>query len=272
LSDGLFVRLSVLAMAALLCAAGCTQSRGASGKWATRLAPAPKGVKLSPPPPADFYWIRARAATIPSRTMGGKLWDEVGGWPDPLVAIYINDREVLRSPTVANELKPVWNDPGGNFTIGGKSVIRVELLDADTVRNKPMGSASHGPPSRDDLTQGHMRFEVFKRAEVVIEVAPAHALFGLGFDYGVFATGVLVHEIYQHSPAGRGGMRAGDAIVSIAGKSTEGMKKGQVKSLFNAVPSKGIEVIVRHKAGTTETMLLLEGPIYPTFQEYGPID
>ena len=256
------------AIVALLALVGCTQSPGASGKWATRLSPAPKGVKLQPPP-KDLHFVRVKAAAIPARTAGGKLWDDVGGWPDPLVAVYINDKEVLRTASVTDELKPVWNEPGGNFRIGPSDVIKVELQDFDAVRNKLMGSATG---KLSEVVDGYLRFEVLKRGEVVIEVAPAHALFGLGFDYGVFPSGVLVHEVYLHSPAGRGGMRAGDNIVSIGGKSTDGMTKGDVKSLFNSVPSKGTEVIVRHKGGTTETMRLAEGPIYPTFTEYGPID
>ena len=45
-----------------------------------------------------------------------------------------------------------------------------------------------------------------------------------------------------------------------------------VRSMLNSVPIAGVDLELKREDGTTVTVNLKEGPIYPTFGEFGPID
>jgi membrane-associated protease RseP (regulator of RpoE activity) len=223
-------------------------------------------VSLSPGPPEDVYWLSLESAKIPAR----KIWDDRGGKPDPFVVLHINGREVMRSASVADSLQPVWKGPQGNFAFDRADEVVLELVDSDPIRSLPMGSATLSPPTAEQLAAGKLEVEVMRHGQVTLAVAPARAMYGLGFDYAVFGDEVVVRRVMKHSPAGRAGMRPGDRIVSIGERKVKGMTSSQVKSVL-AVPLAGVQIIVRHDGGTTEAMTLSEGPLYPLYQEYGSV-
>jgi C-terminal processing protease CtpA/Prc len=119
------------------------------------------------------------------------------------------------------------------------------------------------------MREGVIELEVIKRGVVKLEVDSAHALIGLGFDYRFASDEAKVVQVLTYSPAGRSGMKAGDVIVTIDGEKTKKLGYKGVKSALNSVPAKGVEIVVLHTAGTTETMRLKNGPVYPIFSELG---
>jgi hypothetical protein len=255
-----------------LLACGCSASMGGSDEgFATRLLPPPEGITLEPEPPSDVFFIRIASAEVPARTSGGQLWDEVGGWPDPLVILKVDGKEVMRTSSQEDTIHPTWSEPSGNIRIRASSTLRVEVEDSDAVRNLPIGSAEGGPPSLSDLAEGNMLL-TFEGGKVVLTVQAAHALLGLGFDYQVSASGVIIGKVLEHSPAGRGGMKPGDVLVSIGSRQVSDMKPREVKSALNAVDRKPVDVIVRHKSGATATVKLVTGAVYPLFDEYGSLE
>ncbi|MEZ4441772.1 MAG: hypothetical protein R3B72_21910 [Polyangiaceae bacterium] len=250
-------------------AAGCSPASTAPLK--TNLWPPPEGVKLEPPPPPGVFYLRVRSAKIPLRSQGGQLWDAQGAFPDPFVRLSIGNEELLRTTEVANTLEPVFTDPGANHAIDSGAEILVEVLDADPLLDRPMGRATIPVPGSADLDLGEITIDTGNHGQVVLEVGRAHALYGLGFDYEAYHGRAAVTEVWQFSPASRGGMTVGDEIVAIGEKAVKNLNAKEIRSAINALGSKGAQTTVRHRSGTTESFQLTVGPIYPLVEEYGPL-
>lgn len=254
-----------------LSALACSPARTTSG-WATALEPPAAGLTLDPPPPEHVYWVAIDSAVIPARTQGGQLWDELGGWPDPIVTVEIDGKAIMTTPAAVDTVKPSWSSPRGNIEIANGSVVVVSVTDADALTNLPIGSATGGAPSPTDLSDGRMVFDIGRRGKVVVRVERAHGLLGLGFDYEVVAGRTLVRAVLRHSPAGRAKLAVGDEIVQIGDRSLSGLKSREIRSAINAIGTKPSRITVKHKSGTTESFDVGVGPTYPLLDEYGDLD
>ena len=60
--------------------------------------------------------------------------------------------------------------------------------------------------------------------------------------------------------------------IRVNGKAVKATTPDDVQSLWNSIPMAGLPVTLRHASGATMDVLLKEGPIYPLFDQYGPID
>lgn len=263
-----FARAGLLVLALL--ATACTP--GGKPLWATRLQPAPPAVSLDPKPPSQLVWIHAESAAIPDKAVGGEPWDDDDSGPDPFLVVIANDKEVLSFSSVADSFTPTWgSQPGGNIALDKLRSLRIELRDADGLNSQLIGSAKLTP---DGMSGGlaARTIALRPRGRVKLAIEPAHALIGLGLDYRRYEGGVIITDTLSYGPADRVGIRPGDTFVKLAGKKVSGMRADEIKSIFNAVPIDGLEVVVLHKKeGTTETVTLVEGPIYALLSEYGPI-
>jgi hypothetical protein len=256
----------------LLSSSSCSASLGAKGEWATKLEPAPKGLALEPPPPKDVYWVAIASAKVPARNRGGQLWDEVGGWPDPLAVLYVDDTEVMSAEAASDTLTPKWDSPKGNVRIPDGATLRVEVADDDGLQDLPIGKATHGPPTATDLSEGRMVLSLGNRAELVLRVEPAHGLMGLGFDYQVVSGVTVVEKVLEHSPAGRAGLEVGDQIVAVGDRQLSDASSAAVESTIDSIGNKPTRVVVKHKSGTSETFAIGVGAVYPLYDEYGDVD
>lgn len=256
---------------ALLCCA-CSSATTPQSGWSTQLSPPAKGYVLDPGPPKDVYWVAIASAKIPARTAGGQLWDDVGGWPDPVAVLSIDGVEVMSTAAATDTLTPAWNGPRGNLLIPSDKVLRAELFDQDPVRNLRIGQAQGGAPTAADLSEGKMTLDLGHRAELVLNVGPAHALVGLGFDYEVVADVARVTRVIMHSPAGRAGLQVGDRLMMVGGRELSGLKSREIGDVIDALGAEPTPVIVKHAAGTTETFSFGVGPVYPLFTELGELD
>jgi hypothetical protein len=263
--------MRLLVVAVLCCGCSASTAGGDNDGFATRLQPAPEGLRVEPEPPADVFWVHIAGADVPSRTRGGQLWDEVGGWPDPLAILKVDGKEVMRTSSQTDTIHPSWSEPAGNVTITAASTVTVELEDADTVQNLPIASVEGGPPTPTDLSEGKMVL-AFDGGQVTLRVEAAHPLLGLGFDYEARGGTVIIGQVLAHSPAGRAGMKRGDVLLSIGGNQVADMKPRAIKSALNAVDNKPVALIVRRKSGATTTFKLKSGAVYPLFGEYGPVE
>lgn len=268
-----FLRFRAVLVAALVASAataGCVKNQEVV--LATRLSPAPAGVTLDPPPPTDVYWLRVKSAKVPVRNRGGQLWDELGAFPDPYVRVMLGQEVLLESEVVEDRLEATWTGPGNNCALERGETLVVELRDADALNDRIMGRAEVGVPGRIELDSGTMEIDVGNRSSVVLEVQPAHALIGLGFDYDVYDGRATVTEVWRYGPAGRGGMQVGDELVRIGERDVKASTAREIKSAINAISGSPVTVVVQHRSGTTSNVPLSAGPIYPLADEYGPIE
>jgi hypothetical protein len=263
--------LSTLLLIALLGALGCP---AVYPELATRLrAPAP-GQVLSPPPPDDLRWIRFLSGRIPERTRDGRTWDQVmSSLPDPYARLLVNGKEVLRTNVQSDTLEPTWpQGPAGNFIIKPDDRLRVELWDGNPINDKPIGIREIGRATPEHRSSGRISVELEGGGRIELAFEPAHAKMGLGLWYELRTSTVFVSRTMADGPADRAGVKRGDQILAIGGREVRTMTAGQVRSAFNAVPVKGISLHIRHASGSIETLIVAEGPIYPTFEQYGAVD
>lgn len=80
---------------------------------------------------------------------------------------------------------------------------------------------------------------------------------GLGASGKVMGEWVVVTEILEHSPAQKSGLKVGDAIVSIEGRSAQNKTEAQVLEFLRGYPGTAVELVVRRPGETTDQRIRL---------------
>ena len=241
---------------------------------ATQVRKAVVGQRLDPPPPENMRWIKFLSGRVPPKTRDGRAWDKgFGALPDPYAKLLLNRRELLRTPPQSETLAPTWpSAPRGNFRIVPNDLLRVELWNANTLNDLPIGIREIGHPTEEHRMNAQIRAEIEGGGEVVLAFEPAHAMFGLGFWFELRTNSSFVTRMLEGSPAERVGMQRGDEILRIADRDVKAMTSDELRSALNAVPAAGVLLLLRHPDGTTLTVKIKEGPIYPDYAQYGSLD
>jgi membrane-associated protease RseP (regulator of RpoE activity) len=239
---------------------------------ATPVRPYPTDRELTPPPPADLLYVEFQSATIPPKTRDGRQWDRVGGAaPDVFAQLFVDDREILRTPVASNTIEPTW--PGqkkANYRIPHRSRVRVELWDSNPLNNRPV-CVQRVRELHASAQSGELLVSCDSGARVRLRVAPARARLGLGFSYELRSQSIAVTRVIGESPAARAGLRKGDRLVEIEGRPVAKMEEGEAQSLINSRASVGLKLLVRNADGE-RPVELKAGPIYPTVDEPVSVD
>jgi len=269
----LFAVLALPALAGLLAAlvTGCPAVYPEVG---TRLKVPPQGSLLEPGPPDSLVWIRVISATVPEKTRDGRKWDQVlGSLPDPYAKVFVNGAELMRTTVQSDTLTPSWPDaPRGNYDIPKDAKMRVELWDSSPINDAPIGVKDIGRPTSDEVIDGKYRVELNGGGEITLAFEPAHPMFGLGLWFELRNDAAFITRLMVGSPAERAGILKNEEILMISGKKVAGLSSDEVRSQLNSVPVAGVDLELKREDGTIVTVNLKEGPIYPTFGEFGPIE
>jgi len=227
--------------------------------------PPPAGRELSPLPPKKLVFITFASAKIPAKTRDGRQWDSLGGSaPDPFAKLFLNDRELIRTPVQANTLEPTWPDQKkANYMLPDDGNYRLEVWDSNAINNRPICMKTlHN--ILEDVGPAPVEIECDSGARVVLRIEPAHARWGLGFAYELRTQGGIgITHVVSESPAARAGLAAGDTVLEIQGKQVSKMEEGEPQSLINANADVGIELLLRGANGQERRATVKEGVIYP---------
>jgi hypothetical protein len=243
-------------------------------EYGTRLKVAPKDAILDTQPPESLFWIRVMSARVPEKTRDGRQWDQVlGSLPDPYAKVIVNGAELFRTTVQSDTLAPTWPDaPRGNWEIPKGAKLRVELWDSSPINDSPIGVKDFGRPTPDELVEGKYHTELNGGGEITIAFEPAHPMYGVGFWFELRNDSAFITRFIAGSPAERAGLQKGEEILGINGKKVAGLSPDETRSILNSVPVTGLDLELKRTDGTTVTVNVKDGPIYPTFAEFGQID
>jgi hypothetical protein len=266
-----FLRVAFVTMALAL--VGCPAVYPELG---TRTRSIPPGQPLDPPPPPELRWIKFVSGHVPARTRDGRPW-QANGKASAYAKLLANGVEVFKTSSEADTLDPTWpNSPHGNFKILPTDRLRVELWDSNPINDKPIASRELGVAGDLHVAEAQIRVQfeegIASGGEVVLAFDTAHAVSGLGLWYELRTADCAITRMLAQSPAERAGLVAGDVVLRIAGREIKGLTPDDIRSAFNAVPLAGIKLTVRHADGSTAEIVVKEGPIYPTFEQFGAVD
>jgi hypothetical protein len=164
----------------------------------------PTSGELDPAPPEDLFYLQMRSAKIPKRTRDGRAWDEVGGKaPDPFAIVFLDGREIFRTRPQADTLAPTWpGSPGGNFRVGPRAELRIELYVSNRSSTPHLHGRDHG--YRRGRLHRWSRGPVRQRGDGRARRRTAHAVWGVGAAFEVHFGEVVVTRVDRSR-----GVRAG---------------------------------------------------------------
>lgn len=239
-------------------------------EYGLSLGKAPEMGTYDPPPPDDRVYFEVVSAKIPDKTRDGRQWDEVlGSLPDPFLKITLNEAEVVRTDPESDTLTPSWKEaPRGNFPMRVGDTVRVEIWDANTLVDHPIGVKQ--------VTLGSEMFEVDTTrvkfdggVELEFRLRAAKPLWGFGMRYEVHSGGASITSVMDQSPAMRAGVKSGDKILKLADKEIAKLSSDDVISEMNGAPATGIKLTLQHADGSTVDATVKQGPIYALFKDAG---
>jgi len=238
----------------------------------TRTRSIPAGQPLDPAPPAGLHWLRFVSARVPERTRDGRAWG-AGGKPSAYAKLLVNGKELFRTTPQSDTFEPTWPDaPHGNFKLAATDRLRIELWDSAAISDKPIGVQDVGAPTEQHELDKRIRVLFDDGGEVVLAFEPAHAVSGLGLWFELRTESCFITRRLDGSPSDRAGLKAGDEVLKIGAREVRTMTPDEIKSAFNAVPLDGLTITIKHEGSSVTDLTLKEGPIYPTFDEYGKLD
>lgn len=237
-------------------------------EFGTPVRSVPPGYRFDPGPPDDVLYLEFKKAVIPSETRDGRAWDAGGSLPDVFAKLLVNKEEILVTPVQPNTLEPTWpRQKTGNYRIGRRASVRVEVWDSNTIHNSPICAETVHRIHDQVSLEGPLEIDCKSGARVDITVEPAHGMIGLGLFYEIRTDSVFVSRVIEESPAARAGLSRRDQIVKLMGKPVEGMAEAQVRSLMNSRGATGLELEVRRGKEPLRSLTLKDGPVYATVDE-----
>lgn len=172
------------------------------------------------PPPDDVRTVSVLSAELPPSRTDGQAWDSDGD-PDLYAVILRDGVEVYRSPVAPNSLRPEWRDAEVTLRVRPDSVLRFELWDDDGVVDQPVGAEQvTGIPS-SALDGGNWVIRYQGNAFLRLGARPPEARFGMGVTFEVHEDYLRVISVEEGSPGAAAGLREGDRIVAIDGRTVQ---------------------------------------------------
>ncbi|MGE5786858.1 MAG: PDZ domain-containing protein, partial [Myxococcales bacterium] len=224
--------------------------------------------QYEPPPPKDILFVTIKSARIPVKTRDGRNWDQVGGHaPDPFAVLFVDDKEVLRTPVVSNTLQPKWPTPEPvNLKVPSRASVRIEVWDDNALVSHPIcNERVHRIEEAVDL--GELEIPCESGATVVLSVEPPKARLGIGLFYEMRGKEAYVLRVVAASPAGRAGLLPEDQILSADGRAVSNMIAGELQGIFNSKSKVGVELEVKGRDGERRKLTLMDEPMYPVKNE-----
>ncbi len=229
----------------------------------TPLKRPPAGAELEPPPPPDMLYIAFKRAEIPRLTRDGRRWDELGmGAPDSFATVSLDGRELFRTTIDTDSYHPIWpHSPQENYVVPRDAELRIELWEQNSVVDRPICTRDIRHP-HEEAQLDPIVIECEGGAEIELELAPARADLGLGLSYELRSRSAFITRTLNRSPAERAGLRRGDELLRVMGRSVRAMDERELRTAINANAARGVKLTVKTPGSAERTVELKEGPIY----------
>jgi hypothetical protein len=246
---------------AILTLAACAYPRNAT----TMHAVGPVGLQAEGP---EHLWaVQVVDAEIPARKAMGLPWDEDGTPPDVFLRIWVDDRMIWESETRHDTLRPQWNAVlPRNLEIRPEQRLRLELWDRDTgVAADAIGQYAHTGLPANALPGSRTRLALSNGASVTIIWSEPHAYRGVGIrTYELRHDDLRVVEIEGNSPASRAGIRPGDRITAIGGRTVGALGAKEAASQLSLAVERSLELEVTDPRDQPRKVVLDGGYIWLT--------
>ena len=202
--------------------------------------------------------LRFVSAEIPLRQRGDLPWDDEGSEADALVRVYRGDTLLYESEPVRDSVRPTFDFVTDNLVLPSSADLRIELWDDDPGIPEPIGIWRGRGLPRTALPGADSRLQLEGGATLLFRVEEPEVHRGVGVVlYESRGSSLHVLDVIERSPAGRAGIRAGDDIVAIGGKTIDELGADEATGALSMAASRRSTVTFRH--GDDEQTVELDG-------------
>jgi len=235
----------------VLASVGCAYPRKTAS-----LSTVPPAEAANASAPGSLTRLRFISAEVPPQQRGALPWDDDGSGPDPFIRIYRGSEEIYESEPVEDALRPSFDVVSENLNLPATEEIRIELWDDDPGIPEPIGTWRGQGLPRTALPGADSNLPLEGGAQLLFGVVPAEPLRGTGIEeYEVRGDALVILSMIDRSPAGRAGVRVGDRVTAIDGKTVDELGDAATGALSMA-SSRRSSLTVVHDDGSEETVQL----------------
>jgi membrane-associated protease RseP (regulator of RpoE activity) len=212
--------------------------------------------------PSDLWHLVLVDAEMPQRQRSGLAWDQDGTGPDAFLRLVIEGRKVWESESVEDQTHPRWNaSPPNNLAFDRTVKVRIELWDSDGVTSDPIG-IYEGRALADAIIGADTIIKLEGGATLTLRLEPPlpHVGTGVGL-YELRRDALFVLDVLPNSPASRAGMRVGDRITAIDGRTIDELGAKRAESALSMAAQQGSELTLE-RAGKFERVSLDKGYVW----------
>ncbi|MBO6936248.1 MAG: PDZ domain-containing protein [Deltaproteobacteria bacterium] len=207
--------------------------------------------------PGSLTRLRFVSAEIPPEARGARPWDEDGSVADPFIRVYRGDELIFESEPLSNQLRPTFDVVTENLLLPRTEDLKIELWDDDPGVPQPIGIWNGRGLPATALPGADSRLNLEGGAQLLFRLEPADVLRGTGIEeYEVRGDSFLVLSMIELSPAGRAGVRVGDRVTKIDGKTIDELGSDAAAGALSMASSRRSSLTVVHSDGREETVEL----------------
>jgi hypothetical protein len=216
--------------------------------------------------PRDLWQLRLVSAEIPPKRAGSLAWDDDDSGPDPFVRVYRKGVLVFEGKAARDTTEPKWNEVlPKNIWLPRGEELRFEVWDQDNLQSDPVGIWTNIGLPATALPDADARLSLTNDSSLVFRVERPLPHRGVGVSiYEARGDSMVVLELIEHSPATRAGIKVGDRIVEIGGKSVEELGPSGSASALSMASQQKKQLVVEDSAGKRREVSLDAGYVWLT--------
>ena len=207
--------------------------------------------------PGSLTRLRFVSAEIPLTARGGLPWDDEGSAADPFIRVYGGGELIFESEPVRDQLRPTFDVVTEILLLPATQDLEIELWDDDPGVPEPIGTWNGRGLPRTALPGADSRLNLEGGAQLLFRLEPAVVLRGTGVEeYEVQKNALVILSMIELSPAGRAGVRVGDRVTKIDGKTIGELGSDAAAGALSMASSRRSSLTVVHTDGSEETVEL----------------
>jgi len=172
------------------------------------------------------------SANLPPSRADQRTWDD-DGHPDLYCVLLRDGEEIYRTPVARDTLRPEWQHASVTVRFDPRARLRFELRDDDGPVSELVSEIEFTGVPEGAMAGGNVSLQLTRGVTLFLRADPPPPMVGMGVEYEIHEEYVRVLSLEAVCPARTAGLRVGDRITAIDGRSVASLGEVGVRQAMD---------------------------------------